>query len=146
MPLVQGSQNLQKKCLKVQSCSMFPCMPKKVQNHKMTKKMYCIANTQSLKNGTCCMYITPKYVRQLQLYEAIASRSLVIHHMEKLWSPFCPFLKLLCWLLCTIYSQNGLNDMLQLDTNFILIGINIWEIVGGSCLYKSKAKCWKMSI
>ena len=30
------------------------------------------------------MYITPKYVRQLQLYEAIASRSLVIHHMEKL--------------------------------------------------------------
>ena len=63
---------------------MFPCMPKKVQNHKMTKKNVLYCEYSSLKNGTCCMYITPKYVRQLQLYEAIASRSLVIHHMEKL--------------------------------------------------------------
>ena len=28
---------------------MFPCMPKKLQNHKMTKKMYCIVIKEGVR-------------------------------------------------------------------------------------------------
>ena len=37
---------------------MFSCMPKKLQNHKMTKKMYCIVILHPIEtDGTFCMYV-----------------------------------------------------------------------------------------